>query len=138
MYFKHYYYYCPISLEVFQKKLFSSSLGEILYVRACLVLAVDQHVFQVFLAGNMYQKGEGVLAILFTGYPPMPIHCSNLFQLFLLKSTAILRQRFCYNSINSDQNSSTLWRTWKKKLFTGEWTVYFQWLPRSTSKDWSL
>lgn len=91
MYFKHYYYYCPISLEVFQKKLFSSSLGEILYLRACLVLAVDQHVFQVFLAGNMYQKGEGVLAILFTGYPPMPIHCSNLFQKYSIEKHSYLK-----------------------------------------------
>lgn len=57
----------------------------------------------------------------------------------VLKSTAI-----CYNRINSHQNSFILWR-WSCDYMkeepihsVGEWTAYFQWLPRSTRKHWSL
>lgn len=54
----------------------------------------------------------------------------------VLKSTAISnRQRFCYNRINSYQNSFILWRSGcdymkEKPVHTvREWTAYFQWLP---------
>lgn len=63
----------------------------------------------------------------------------------LLKSTAISkRQRFCYNRINSYKNSFILWRSGnddmkEKPIHTlGEWTAYFQWLPRSTEKALGL
>jgi len=40
----------------------------------------------------MYRKGERELAISFTGYPPTPIHCSNLFQKHSVEDYSYLKE----------------------------------------------
>lgn len=133
-------------LKCSKRKLISSSLDEILYIRVCLVLAVDQHIFQVFLAG----KTEEELCIRKVR-ESLPFHLRGTHQYIftvqilsrnaVLKSTAISkRQRFCYNRINPHQNSFILWRSGcdymkEEPVHTvAEWSPYFQWLPRSTRK----
>lgn len=136
-------------LKCSKRRLISSSLDEILYIRVCQVLTVDQHIFQVFLAGKTeegYVSERWGRACHFTHW----IHTNtySLFKSFLeiqyWRVQLSQRQRFSYNRINSHQNSFILWR-WSCDYMkeepihsVGEWTAYFQWLPRNTRKHWCL
>lgn len=90
----------------------------------------------------MYQKGEGELAISFTGHPPRPIHCSNPFQKYSIEEYSYLRETdVLLQQDKLHQNYFILWRSgcyyMKEKLIhtVEKWTTYFQWLPKSTRKD---